>query len=304
MKTMKYYMQVGIPKQIHIWRIWIKYFWARLPYKLVYCFVLLGNKRGRKSRILCFPDLPSQNNVLYKICHLLGVEMTNKPQEVHDLAIFYSQSPQLDDHSALHVFANKNDIINWRCRDISKEFVDQVHLEVFSYSLNVDPGSWVGPVVQKSNDNATHDGSILTGPIQSPIATMVYQRLIDNTSSDDFFVIDYRVPIYKMKIPFVYYKYRPITSRFSNKNSRVELHTSEDTFSQDELQKILLFCDKIGLDFGELDILRDQKTGKIYIVDVNPTPSGPPNHSTRRDYIYAIKTLSTCFKDSFLPDRK
>jgi hypothetical protein len=34
-------------------------------------------------------------------------------------------------------------------------------------------------------------------------------------------------------------------------------------------------ADRIGLDFGELDLLRDRADGRIYVVDVNPTVNGP-----------------------------
>ena len=36
----------------------------------------------------------------------------------------------------------------------------------------------------------------------------------------------------------------------------------------------------MGIDYGELDILRDNNDGRIYIVDANNTPSGPPNGLT------------------------
>jgi hypothetical protein len=35
-------------------------------------------------------------------------------------------------------------------------------------------------------------------------------------------------------------------------------------------------CARIALHYGELGILRNREGGKIYVVDVNKTPFGPP----------------------------
>jgi len=45
--------------------------------------------------------------------------------------------------------------------------------------------------------------------------------------------------------------------------------TSEEAFLCRE------FFRQIGLDYGEIDVLRDGIGGKIYIVDANNTPAGP-----------------------------
>jgi hypothetical protein len=57
----------------------------------------------------------------------------------------------------------------------------------------------------------------------------------------------------------------------------------------------------MGLDFGELDILRDNDDGRIYIVDVNNTPSGPRRgvHMQEADYDQFFSTLTGAFKESF-----
>ena len=34
------------------------------------------------------------------------------------------------------------------------------------------------------------------------------------------------------------------------------------------------FCEKMGLDLGEIDAIRDNSTGKLYIIDVNDIPGG------------------------------
>ena len=46
---------------------------------------------------------------------------------------------------------------------------------------------------------------------------------------------------------------------------------AEDVFSADEITLIKTFCQKMQLDFGAIDVMRDKHDGRIYIVDVNKT---------------------------------
>ena len=44
-----------------------------------------------------------------------------------------------------------------------------------------------------------------------------------------------------------------------------------------EIVLINKFCESFGLEYGEIDVVRDFSSGNIYILDVNKTPWGPPN---------------------------
>ncbi len=61
--------------------------------------------------------------------------------------------------------------------------------------------------------------------------------------------------------------------------------------SENELLNIYHFCEKIGMDYGELDVLRDRDDGRIYIVDANIAPSGPPSPISDEDARRAIVKL-------------
>lgn len=51
--------------------------------------------------------------------------------------------------------------------------------------------------------------------------------------------------------------------------------TAADFFSDDEATLLLRFAEQIGLDYGELDVVRDGEGGLIYVVDANRTPVRP-----------------------------
>lgn len=86
---------------------------------------------------------------------------------------------------------------------------------------------------------------------------------------------DYRVPVIFDNIPFVSPRLHDKSDRF-NHVIWAGFECTEQIFSKDEVNCILQFCKKMGMDYGELDIIRDDHDGCIYIVDANHTPCFPP----------------------------
>ncbi len=62
--------------------------------------------------------------------------------------------------------------------------------------------------------------------------------------------------------------------------------------SRGECERIQAFCRVIGLDLGELDVLRHATDGRIYIVDVNYMPFGPPKPMRLVDALQALWSYS------------
>ncbi len=161
---------------------------------------------------------------------------------------------------------------NDRIEDISKTHVGRIFERVFGYSLTVDPLTFDGPAVCKSDKNGTHDGKIVQCPIvpQDVEPGAVYQRLIDS-ATDGERSEDLRTNVVKGALPVVFHKYKSLEGRFGTSYLHTDVRTANEVFSADEQAQISAFCREIGLDFGCIDILRDIKDGRIYIVDVNKT---------------------------------
>ena len=51
----------------------------------------------------------------------------------------------------------------------------------------------------------------------------------------------------------------------------------------------------LHVDYAELDALRDAGSGKLYVIDVNPTPWGPPSELSDEDKSMAIQTMARAF---------
>ncbi|MBS1302760.1 hypothetical protein [Loktanella sp. SALINAS62] len=67
---------------------------------------------------------------------------------------------------------------------------------------------------------------------------------------------------------------RPLKRRFENYQDGLRFHEPQEVYSVDELDKLSRFAARLGLDFGEVDALRDWD-GRHYVVDVNNRPTGP-----------------------------
>jgi hypothetical protein len=262
------------------------YFWYSIPFKIEFF------KKNQGKKVVCYPIQPHPIGVLYKLFHLIGYKIISNPKELADLVVAYYHDATFRKKNKVLINLNeKQKVVNIYCDDVSKTRLDEIFRKVFGYSTVVDPKKHQGKYIKKSNLNSKHDGIILSSP-EIPEKGYVYQKIINNTVKKNL-VVDLRVPFIMGVIPLVYLKYRPLNNRFSNINSHVRLASVNQIFSKDEIKKIKNFSTLINLDYGEIDILRDKNDKRIYIVDVNPTPSGPPNHINKKDFNKALFLMSS-----------
>ncbi|MDA3883170.1 MAG: hypothetical protein PF481_07780 [Bacteroidales bacterium] len=257
---------------------------------------------GVHKKVLVFPHYPSRGSTLYKILRRLHYTITNKASANFSCAVYWEYLTERKEYAFLEPFVEKHPVVNFNSRDISKVYVDTVFTNVFGYSTCVNPTEYSGSIVQKSDTNALHDGVILQGPLQKIVDGSVYQILIDNRYSSDL-VVDMRVVVVRNILPFVYIKYRDISERFKNTTVKTEVRQTIEVLSEQEIELLQTFCNNIHIDFGELDVLRNNDDGKVYVVDVNNTPQGPPAHTSKKDAEYALDTIAKAFQEEFLPNK-
>jgi hypothetical protein len=191
-------------------------------------------------------------------------------------------------------------LINFNCADISKSRVAQASEMAFGAPLAVDPAHHVGPVVEKSQINAAHDGRIVQCPTPA-LPGRAYQRVIDNRTPDLQLVEDLRTCTLGGKPIVVFIKRRPVTKRFQNTNVEVLLRRPEEVFSAEEIARIGVFCKELGLEWGGVDVLRDRTDGALQIVDANQTDMGPPIDLNLPDKLIATRMLARAFRDFVKP---
>lgn len=257
-------------------------------------------EKTQNMTVCTFPNSTEGGYVLGKVLSVLGIKQRQFTPWASNDFIFNWQDLTYDKVNTLEYITEScqysgyklGATLNMHCSDISKRKMEQLNLEVFGYPLGINPVTFYGKACIKSDDNAAHDGSIIDCPIPSDKVdrSKVYSILINNVKDD--FAIDYRVPFVGGVTGFFYEKRRNVSTRFSNTNNIVFIRNTKDYFSHSEINQISEFCKALNLDYGEMDILRDITSGKIYVVDVAKTPAGPPNGLSHSDSRLAVINLA------------
>lgn len=251
--------------------------------------------------LVVYPDFPSKKTTIHKIGRKLKYRITNKRLKRADLVLWFHDTTHASSEVLVQYYPTHS-VINRQCMDISKKYVDSIHAAVFGYSTIIDPKAHVGPAVAKSDINALHDGEIVRCPLSITSEKAVYQIVIDNETAPGEF-LDYRVPVIGGNIPLVYAKYKKKEVRFTNDVHRSSMHLPEDLFSKEEVTCIVQLATKMGAEFCEFDVLRDKSSGRIYVIDVNKTPYGPPKGLTSVEHKRAIDLLTQAFQRAFIASR-
>lgn len=219
-------------------------------------------------KILFYPQVVHNDCLVAKLCKRLGYEITCN-LKYFNLAFYWQPDTKRNENSVLSSLNRY--VINVNCHDISKTKVMEVFEEIFGYSISPDGKQ----AVKKSDINSKRDGEIVDWPCKIEDG-FVYQKIINNVveASSTPLVVDYRTFVWGKSIPYVYAKYRDVADRFGKSQTYGELCVTSKIFTQEEQGKIIDFARRMNLDFGELDILRDNDDGKIYIVDCNRETAG------------------------------
>jgi hypothetical protein len=257
-------------------------------------FAVFNNNLTKKSgTVWIYPEFPSRNSTIYKISRRLKFNLVTQPFPNTELGIHFHDATINSPLEQNHPFP----IINKEIYDISKIKIDEVHLEIFGYNTIVNPLTHIGSCVVKSNENALHDGQIIRCPIQQTEKNKIYQIIIDNQEQELF--VDYRICVMKSDIVIAYKKYKTRELRFTNDTCAASILDIQ--FIPEIIQNyIVSFTKKMQSDFCEIDVLKDNNTGKWYIIDLNKTPYGPPASLSKSDKKKAVEILSNGFSKNFM----
>ena len=236
----------------------------------------------------------------WKTFWMCNVVMDTAGAERADLAIAWKPATvYAPDADRIALLERSMPVINARCTDIRKSTVDSVHEEALGYSLAVDPLTYRGKIVRKSEKNGAHDGCVLEGPLESAQSDYVYQRFVSYPTERGY--AEWRTYIVGCKPVAASVSYRNDDDRFVARPTYATPIALHDAFTTEEQTQIRLFCERIGLDFGVLDILRDAADGRMYISDCNNTPTGPSLLTLKwRDQLRIMRTVSAEFEREYL----
>lgn len=256
---------------------------------------LIRARPERPKFTLAFvPAPPRAGHPMRNIIRRAGGRIVTNPHKAD--AVFFL--PGKTAATALH---RPNPLVpgfNFLCGNTSDAHVATTFRDVFGYDVAMDPASFKGEVVARSEPEKNSTKRIKIAPLK-PEKHQIYQRLIDNEMQAGF-VVEFLCPAIKGEIPLVYVKVRPKSQRFTGPESRVALTRPADVFTQDELAKISQVCSELSLDWGELSILRDKTDGRVYIVSANTAMRPPPAALPRKDKLRAVDYLAAALHEAVL----
>lgn len=251
---------------------------------------------GHKRPTMAFhPDKPRPWYFIWSVMHVSGAKLVDDVASA-DIVMHFDDSTET--HNGIPAVKPGAHVLNFDCTDISKSRVAAAFEKVSGHSLAVDPVTFYGRMVEKSELNAAHDGRILEGPLDAAIEGKTYQRLIDNEIPDGL-VEDLRACLVGGKPVVVFRKRRPLERRFLNENVQVLLDEPRNCYTPEEISIIEAFAAEIGLDWGGVDVLRDRASGKIFIVDANKTDMGPPVAMRLGAKLRATRRMARAFAQQF-----
>jgi hypothetical protein len=257
---------------------------------------------GQPVEVICTPQQPHWKTSLIQILSALGYVRVSPERSSADLVIAWEDTT-LRAPSPYPVSRWGLPPINGRCLDISKAHLDAVFTKVFGYSLSVDPTSFRGKCIQKSNMNARHDARLLNCPVASPVPGRVYQHFIDSLQPNGVYE-DMRIAVVGNELPL---GWRRITSadalpeKLRQHYDRSIPVPTASLLSPDEMTMLLGLCDELGLDFAEVEAARDWSDGRLYVFDANSTPYVRNRSSTEDEKALAIELLAAAFARQFQP---
>ena len=236
-----------------------------------------------------------------------GADFVNKFDRNADIGWFWDSQIKLDKKTdKMFDFTKNMRFLNFFLKDTSKDFVAKSMEEHFGYTFKINPNTFNGYCIAKHNGNGTKSCFFLKCPINADevFHDHCYQKIINYSSKiDSSTLYELRIPIFKNIIPFAFFKKRNKGLRFTSKNKSMEIVPATAHLSEQECQDIIMYCQKIGLEYGEIDILRSDEDGKIYIIDVNNTPWWPPNKLGDIDRNISLNMMWNALIQGFFPEK-
>lgn len=250
---------------------------------------LASLRRPLGPRIWFTPHQPRPWYIIWAATVWGGMAFARSPAHA-DAAFYFEDLTQATPPDPQHKRA-----FNFGVCDVSKSHVARVMEEAFGYPLAIDPQSFVGEAVEKGEGNGLHDGRLVQCPLM-PAPGKAYQRVI-KTEAADGWAYDLRTACVGGKPIAVYVKKKPAAARFSIQNTSVTVQAPEDVFSPAEIAQLQHFCAVMKLDWGGLDVLRERESGRLYVVDVNKTDTGPAVVLSWKDRARVTRLLADALRE-------
>jgi hypothetical protein len=261
-------------------------FLLRLPLvrRLVWRLRSMHGPLYRPPIVLVFPgSLDDSTYTMVRILERLGADIRSRPNMdvVHDLVLGWHDSNWARTPGMTHrplpvrrgLVSGLRQTVGrcyWNCSpliDISKSSLGRAFEKVFCRSLALDPLMHKGLAVEKSDENATHDGRVIHCPYR-PLPGKVYQVFVDTPENP---LRQWRITVMSGVAVLAVEREMDPEDRFKSGSIDGRLVPLHHVLRPGEPELIARLCRELHLEYCELDALRNAERD-LFVVDVNPTP--------------------------------
>jgi hypothetical protein len=209
------------------------------------------------KKILIAPQKSvASGSLIVAIANHLKLEIV--PSGPADAKIWMSDAEQPD-----------RSFINWRLKRLDKRRLGMLHGRYMGHEISVNPEQYEGLAVEKILGHNVH-GKVKRCPM-SANPNRVYQKLLTNKNGEGGTVEEFRIHRTRNLLTFVR-KSIPL-----NKEGIPTEHHPDGYFdypvegkgvmSDAELENVLKLLNALGVDWGEVDLIRHED-GLLYVIDV------------------------------------
>jgi hypothetical protein len=192
-----------------------------------------------------------------------GFNITTNPEDYWDFGLHINFRER---NQCPEVMLNKL-VINKYCNDVTKTHVEKVSKMVLGYGSFANPSIY-GIAVRKSEKQCAKDFRVVETPCRMDEG-FVYQRFL-NSRIDVDWVRDFR--FYFAFDRFVLVKRdKHIEGTFYGGKAKQKFDVVDwgKYFKGAEIDNIIEIKNRLGMDVGAIDVVRDYSDNRIYVLDVN-----------------------------------
>lgn len=186
------------------------------------------------------------------------------------------------------------DGLNLRCSALSRIDVDERFRDVFGYGLYVDPRCYAGAVFRRPIRGAD-DLRLFHGPLLRAEDGFVYQPAMSYGTLRG--TIEWCAFVVAARIVAVHRVFK--TMQDGELQTQAELSSAYLAFSDAETERLEAFCESAALDFGVLEILRDERTQRLYVRECDVDPPTVTRDLPERDRKRIVRDTAAAFTREF-----
>ncbi|MBV9270425.1 MAG: glycosyltransferase [Candidatus Eremiobacteraeota bacterium] len=184
--------------------------------------------------------------------------------------------------------------VNRSCAIKSRAEIDAAFRKIFGYGLFVDPRTYTGAIYRRPVRGAD-EPRLFHGPLLRAEDGFVYQPAFSYSTLRG--MLEWHAFVVGRRIVAVHRFFK--TTQDGEPHSAAEYSSPYLAFSDDEAAKLEAFCEQIGLDFGVVEISRDENDQRLYVRECDLNPPAITRAISEPERRHLVQTIASAYATNF-----